>query len=201
MSTSKKYGTINGKPIPPEQAHTIPSGMTDDGIAERNARPNRRPSVGTVTREPSFDKQLDRMSRAVFMGDDPFQEVIARQREADEAGGEYNRYRVLSDRVVQKKGLREWEPVVNDKGDPVKVAGMTLSRMPTDIALQRDKHYEDLGNEALKEALEDQAQNQEELIHAAKVAGITALQPDELITDRGDPSRAASIGFSRQRGR
>lgn len=196
--SSKRYSTVNGQQLP--EGHNVPTAMTDDGIAERNAKPNRRASVASVLREPSFDKKLDRMSRAVFMGDDPFKETIDKQRAADEAVGEHFRYRVLSDRVVQKKGMREWEPVINEKGDPVKVAGMTLSRMPTDIALMRDAHYQELGNEALREALETQQQNQEELIHAARVAGITALPQDEIVNDEANPGRAASIGFSSRRG-
>ncbi len=118
-----------------------------EGIAMVNARPifSRKLSVGFQwprRRDPNTSiptpseliasTESHPMPSGPFIEADPFQAATYSQRAADEAIGMYCRYRFLGERAVQIRGMRGWEPVRAANGDPVKLAGMILSRKPAD---------------------------------------------------------------------
>lgn len=190
--------TVRGNAIPDHLAHAVPSALTDESIQERNKRPQRVKGAAQVTADPDFQKKLQRMEREVYMGVDPFAEVIEEQKQKypDKS------FRFLSDRVVRKNGTRGWEREVDERGDPIQVGGMTLASMPKQLADLRNEKYRRLGAEQLAEARENQAEKQEQITYEAERMGIEVrpLAPNTVVTDSVDPSQSISIGFESHRG-
>src|SRR3954470_17985326 len=97
--------TLNGKPIPAEFEHAIPTANTDQGRWDANhAKPKRTgPKVEVVSGE--WENSLRQRRDQPWMGSDPFKEAVDAHREKGFT------YRMLSPKVVSKRGLRGWEPV------------------------------------------------------------------------------------------
>jgi hypothetical protein len=197
-STAAPTGlTVNGQPVPPEFAHVIPFANTDQGIAERNARDIVREDAGRakVVAGP-FEKGLEKMGDEQFLDTDPFKETVAPFRERQPGFS----FKMLSERVIQKRGLRGFEVVKDEKGDPVKCGGMILGRMPQDLARRRNARFQELGNEALREAAEAYQREQEKVIREGGRDGLGVLRPGEILTDARDPEHAAVSGLHQTRG-
>lgn len=134
-----------------DQISVLRWAWTDEGIAAANV--GKLVGSGATVSDP-IQKQLQRkkddvLSRGMetYEASDPMREVI------DEHGRPGFRNRFLSDSTVKKRGMRGWQPVVKD-GEPVKLGGMVLAEMPVEKAVQRNKHYRDLGNDRLKQVTE-----------------------------------------------
>jgi hypothetical protein len=189
--------TVNGKPIPAEFAHLIHYAMTDQGQAEARALDARdgTKSSGVKVTSDAWDKTLERKADAqVWDSFDPLKEAVDSVREPGKV------YRFLSDRVTKRRGTRGWEAVSKD-GAEVKVAGMTLCKMPEAAAEKRNAHYREIGDEMLRETAERYEEDQAKLIRAAKVKGLAPLRAGETLADNhAHPGMVTPVGFQTQRG-
>jgi hypothetical protein len=190
--------TVQGKPVPAGFAHLIPRELTDQGIAERNARPNvRADATGARVTEGPFEKSLRRMQDQPWApGANPFSEPMDQVRR-DHPG---MRVRALSPRVCGKRGLRGWEPAVGKDGEQVRVAGMFMGIMPEDVAEERNAYFAAEGNDALRDIAEQYEVAQEKVIRDGNGQGLSILRPGEVLQDERDPERAAVSGLHVQRG-
>ncbi len=186
--------TVGGKPIPVEFAHVIPYGNTDQGIAERNLKAD--PDAGHVKLgADEFDKMIEQRAAATEPWESP--EVMRDLTEAHVKPG--MRAKFLSPRVCETRGMRGYEVVKHDNGDPVKMANMILGVMPEEKAQQRNEHYRQLGEEQLRENVEKTTEEQERLISEAGAVDLAPLASGETIRDR-DSQRVATAGLRSVRG-
>lgn len=151
--------TVGGIPIEDiPGGHMIGRANTDQGIEERLARPHAVSSMGRSERPKpvheggDFGKTLEARVAAgldaeAWDAPDPLQEAV------DAHVRQGFRGKFLSDGVVNKRGMRGWKPVMVG-GQTVKVAGMTLAEMPEERALARNKHFQAVGAQALRQTQE-----------------------------------------------
>lgn len=185
--------TINGNPIPPEFAHAIPYAHTDQGIAERenNGKPR---AMCQVTRD-AWDKTIDKRAAATepWEAEDPLKDTVDAHRQPGMA------YRFLSERVINKRGLRKYEIVTDGKGNEVKVGNMRLGTMPIELQNKRARHYEDKGNDDLASAKENLQIAQDQIARDNPEVGRTHLQSGERLRDYNS-GETHDIGITRHRG-
>jgi hypothetical protein len=137
----------------PEVLIAIDYWSTDEGVAERNARPNVREASGITLGKDAFSKALDERRDDVtdremelYKARDPLKEV------ADRHVGKGMRGKFLSSaKLKEAGGTGDYEVVKNANGDPVNVRGLVLGQMPEAKAKARNRHYQDRGNKLLKE--------------------------------------------------
>jgi hypothetical protein len=179
--------TVNGKPIPPEFAHVIPFAHTDQGIAESQA--DGRPRAVTSVVRDEFSKKIDAYGAQPWDSGDPLTGVVDAVREPGFS------YKALSPRVIEKRGMRGFEIVPG-----ARFGNMPIGRMPIKVARERNEHYRREGQDALDQAVEQYAVDQEKLIRDGKVTGLAPLRPGDVLQDARNPERAASIGHTSSRG-
>ncbi len=128
---------------------------------------------------------------------DPFTEAIDTIRRPDRA------YRMLSPRVMGRRGKRNWEEERDKQGKVIEVAGQIVCSMPIEQAIKRNKKYQQVSLDAVAEAREQFQESAERLEHESKGA-VTVLRQGETV--RGNDSRrrgessAAVIGVESYRG-
>lgn len=127
---------------------------TDEGIAEKNARPNVRDWAGSVqVGADSFDKSLSQRRDDVKQRDmelyearDPLKEV------ADRYAKPGMKAKFLSaQKVKENGGTGDYEVVKDANNDPVKVRGMVLGHMPVERVEARNRFFRQRGNQLLKQ--------------------------------------------------
>lgn len=186
--------TVNKKPVPVEDEHLIPSSLTDQGLEDAEEYG----SGAAVTRDGGFDAGLEKFEAQLWDAHDPMSEKLRefKERHPDQA------FRFLSDRVVDRRGMRGFKPVIDKDGDPVSVAGMKLARMPQQHADRRNAHYADQYREEMSQAVDAYQESQDRTIRDAGALGegFAPLAPGSRVTDTGDPDSTASIGLTRRRG-
>lgn len=205
--------TIGGKPVEevygPEEAHLLHYAQTDQGFEERNA--GRSESRVEIT-ESSWDKIIAARADATetWESPDPVKDVVKQHVPPG------MRPKLLSDPVVNVRGMRGWKPVIGKNGDPVKVGTMVLAVMPEERAQKRNEHYRGLAKDALVEATESLQEKHDRLLSDSRRFGmdIRPLRPGELVggstaegygqTSRAgavlDAPQGASIGLRSTRG-
>jgi hypothetical protein len=191
--------TINGQAIAPEDVHRIPYRYTDQGIAEENAK---KAAEGRLAKGPKVEFTGDAWDKGLaalenFEGPDAQKEGITRV-----AHPEGKAFRYLSDKVIDRRGMRGWEFEEDSKGRRITVGGMALASMPKAKAQQRNAYYRGLSNEALQHAEENMQERMERTIRDAGVhgQGFAPLRSGELVHDHLNPDQAASIGVVSTRG-
>lgn len=144
--------------LPPQVLAALDYHSTDEGIAERNARPMMREASGVEMGADPFAKSLQQRRDQVI--DDDMDMYIARdplKEVADRFTHEGMRPKFLSaDSVKQGGGTGDYEVVKypeghSQQGDPVMVKGMILGEMPERRAIARNNHYRNRGNMLLKQ--------------------------------------------------
>jgi hypothetical protein len=182
--------TVGGKPIPTEIAHLVPYANTDQGIAERMAKAGDKVARVEMVRD-EHHKKLDAYAAQPWdaAGGNPMKEVVDKVREPGFS------YKMLSPRVVDRRGLRGFEAVPE-----ARYGNMFVGRMPIEERERRNEHYRREGLDRAEEAAEVYQENQERLVRDGGVRGLGPLPAGEVLTDARDPERAASIGHSRSRG-
>lgn len=185
--------TVNGKPIPEMFADKIHFAHTDQGRWETNAKCTAAPSGITVGKEP-LDKAMDQRL------DQPWAQVDPLKAAVDKIAETGFKYRALSESVCNKRGTRGWEPILDSKGEKVKVGRLFLGRMPVEVAEQRNEHYRKIGADDLKSVEESLVIDQEKAIRDSGSRGVSTLRRGEELTDTRDPSRVATVGFDETRG-
>lgn len=156
---------INGKPVSemnldPQVLCLLDYYATDEGIAERNAEPNRREPSGISQGKDPFAKSLDERrddvklrDRMLFDSRDPLKEV------ADKYAKPGMKPKFLSAaRMQEAGGTGDYEVVKNQNGDPVKVKGMVLGHIPVELAEARNEHYRNRSNTILNQITEQYRQ-------------------------------------------
>lgn len=132
----------------PEVIAALDYYATDEGMAERNARPMVREPSGIEQGAGPFAKALEQKRDDVLDRDmdlyqarDPFKEV------ADAFVGPGMRAKMLSANKLKRGGNGDHQVVKYPAGhphagDPVMVEGMVLGEMPERRAIARNKHYQ-----------------------------------------------------------
>ncbi len=125
---------------------------TDEGVAEKNARPMVREASGVELGQDPFHKALEQKRDDVLERDyesyaarDPLREV------ADEYAVPGMRSKFLNAKKTLNGGNRDYQVVRQANGDPVKVQGMLLGHIPEGLAASRNRHYQSMGGEKLKQ--------------------------------------------------
>jgi hypothetical protein len=125
---------------------------TDEGIQEKNSRPNVREASGVETGADGWDKALkekrdDVLERGwdTYEARDPLREV------ADQYAQPGMRSKFLSEKKTKEGGNRDYVVVKQENGDPVKVRGMLLGHIPERVAIARNKHFQQRGNQLLQQ--------------------------------------------------
>jgi len=131
---------------------------TDEGMLERNSRPNVREPSGVTLGRDADSKALDERrddvrerGKSLYEARDQFKEA------ADRYATPGMRPRFLSAaKAKDGGGTGEYEVVKypdNDPrhGEPVKVRGMVLGQMPEEKAVARTKFYAQRGNQLLNQ--------------------------------------------------
>jgi hypothetical protein len=112
----------------------------------------------------------------------------------------------LSDRCNQVLGMRGYEVVKDERGDPVRIGTLIMAEIPLDWAERRLQHYADEATSALREqeAAYYESAARQIASEGGKGAGASAIRPGDSI--RADPSlntdytgedRETGIRFSR----
>lgn len=195
--------TVNGIPIsalPVEVQHLIGYAMTDQGIAERNAKrvdSMGRPHSGIqVIVNEGFDQQI----RARADAQEPWETAnpLLDAKLAFQKPG--FRYRGLSPTVIAKKGMRGWQAVLDGRGEPVRVGKLVLAEMPIERAERRNKKFRDEGNTNAADAKGRFISDHEKAVRDSGSEGVRILRAGELLHDSADPTRPISIGVRSSRG-
>lgn len=131
--------------------------MTDEGIAEKNARPMVREASGITLGADGFDKSLSEKrddvkerGRDLWDARDPLREVANRHVKAG-----FKPKFMSAKRVQENGGTGDYEVVKDTNGDPVKVRGMILGQIPVERADARNRHFREKGNQILKQITEN----------------------------------------------
>jgi hypothetical protein len=120
-------------------------------------------------------------------------------------------FRCLSERITARKGRRNWQPLLHPvTGKEIKIQGQTLCWMPKVAATRRNRHYQEIGNEQIREATENFRDRMREITGDAEKQGIhgySVLDQDDVVTsnDRRQSAianlgRRAQMGVSVSRG-
>jgi hypothetical protein len=139
--------------LAPQVIIAIDYWSTDEGIAEKNARPNVREPSGITLGRDEFSKALEQRRDDVtdrdmdlYRARDPLKEV------ADRHSSPGMRPKFLSAaKLKESGGTGDYEVVKDSNGDPVQVRGLVLGQMPEARAKARSRHYQERGNKLLKE--------------------------------------------------
>lgn len=146
---------INGRlvkdmQLEPQVLAALDYGATDEGIAEKNARPNVREPSGVTLGSDEWNKGLEQRR------DDVKQRGIPQYEARDtlsEVAKQYAkpgmRSRFLSPGRVKNGDHQQYEVVKKENGDPVTWGSLLLGHMPEEVAMARKKFYQQRGNHLL----------------------------------------------------
>lgn len=111
---------------------------------------------------------------------------IAGDRVLSDAVARYGRpgmaYKFLSPRCMDVLGMRGYELVVKENGDPVKVGTLHLGEIRQDIAEQRRAYYTKLANDSIDQEVEKYADEAERLARQSGHARVGPLSNDEIVS-------------------
>jgi hypothetical protein len=146
-------------PLGPEVLSALDYWATDEGIAERNARPEMREPSGISLGVDGFGKALQQRRDDVKDRDINLYEARDPFKEAAQFAGPNMRPKMLSGDAIKNGGTGDWDIVKYPTdharaGEPVKVRDMVLGQMPEAKAKARNEHYRARGNNMLKQISE-----------------------------------------------
>jgi hypothetical protein len=129
---------------------------------------------------------------------DPFREAVDQIRKPGKT------YRMLSPRVLGRRGKRGWEPERDKDGKVIEIAGQVVASMPIEAAIKRNKKFQKLSQDAVDDSREQFADIAERIQYESKGA-VEVLRRGEIVQDRRSPSgqptgTAAVIGSESFRG-
>lgn len=145
-------GGIPVRELPIENQSRILYQQTDEGIAEANAGKEPR-RVEIVSDELSKGLQHRRDAVKDFgmnLGEAPnsMREAMEKYIKPGMKG------RFLSPRVVDRRGMRGWEAVLDENGNQIKVGNAFLGQMTADAAKARNRQVREYGNKLLGQVTE-----------------------------------------------
>lgn len=188
----------------PQPDPRLPHRYTDAGIAEHNeqlraaGKLNEGPRV--TMKADAWDRQLEARNDACdgklnpWEAPDPLAETVALHAQPG------MRYRFLSERVIKRRGMRHWEPVLDANGQMIKVGDVFLARMPEERAISRNNHYQRESSELVTAIQESHDEKVERISREARNLGLRVLKPGEVVTDSSFPAHKTAIGVSVTRG-
>lgn len=168
---------VNGVPVPPELAHAIPYANTDEGRAER---PVADCVVSVVHDELSKKIQqrgdFKRSNLEVWEAPDPMKELADRHVQPGFSP------KFLSPARIARDGMRGFEAVRDERGDPVKLGNLVLGQMPVEVRDRRNLHYQKK-HERLVESMNQQIQQEQERFERDELnirpSGASRREPDD----------------------
>jgi hypothetical protein len=138
--------------LPIEMQGRILYQQTDEGIAENNE--GKGEACARVTRD-EFSKAMDHRKDRVKEEGQQLADAPNPMKEAmDRHIPKGMRGRFLSPKVVDRRGMRGWEPVLDAEGKQVKVRDQFLGMMPEERAIARNKAVREQGNKLLGQVQE-----------------------------------------------
>jgi hypothetical protein len=145
--------------------HLIPHGNTDQGIEERLARPHASAQVTRDTLDKKIEERRDFRANELepWEAPDPMGELVKQHVPAGFRG------KFLSPGKIGRDGMRGYETVKGENGEPVKLGNMILGKMPETKAQARNRHYQGLGQQQMAEVHEKFNEEQQKLIRGAGV--------------------------------
>lgn len=177
--------------------------MTDEGMVEnqriaRNqaADDSMRLPLGGVARDP-FEKKvkaqddfLEDGQNDPLLAPNPMQEIVNRYKEPGFA------YKFLSERVNRQMGTRGYQIVTDSEGNPVKMADLTLAKIPERIANARQKKDAQESQESINSAQDTYTESVARLQRDARDLGLRVLEPGEMSGDfhNTETGRTVNIG-------
>ena len=170
------------KDLPKARKAGIFFALTDEGLEERMAkllaegRLNTGPKVEITRSEFTGKVKQFGEFRAGHPEDqveapDPMRELV------DKHVGPGLAPKFLSKAVINRKGKRGYEPVMDEDGHPVELGGMVLATIPKEVAEARTKAYQSRSDVQLGQVLKEHGEEQEKLISDA------GLRPSEVQPD------------------
>lgn len=142
-------GGVPVRNLPLEVQTRILYQQTDEGIEEYNR--DKAPGSARVIKD-EFSKACENRKDAItgqgmqpWEAPDPLREVAQRYVRPG------FRPRFLAPAAIDQRGMRGFEPVLDENGRQVKVRNLILAEMPEEKAEQRNKFYRDKANAAVKE--------------------------------------------------
>lgn len=145
-------GGVAIRDLPLDMQGRILYQQTDEGIAENNA--GKVDSAARVTKD-GFTKTLEHRKDAVRdegmsldEAPNPMKELMEEHLKPGMKG------RFLSPRVLDRRGRRGWEPVLDASGQQVKVRDMILAQKPAEVAAADAKKVREHGNRLLGQVQE-----------------------------------------------
>ncbi|MBV9448557.1 MAG: hypothetical protein JO345_21945 [Streptosporangiaceae bacterium] len=130
---------------------------------------------------------------------------VAGSRVLNDAVDRYGRpgmsYKFLSQRCCDVLGLRGYQIVKDEKGDPVKVGTLMLGEIPQGIAERRRAYYEKQSTDAIAQEVEKYQDEAERLAHNSGHRGVGPLRASDIITanateNEGFLGQSRPAGFS-----
>lgn len=142
-------GGVPVRNLPLEVQGRILYQQTDEGIEEANR--DKVPGAARVTKD-EFSKSCQHRKDAIveqgmqpWEAPDPLREVAQRYVRPG------FRPRFLAPAAIDQRGMRGFEPVLDENGRQVKVRNLILAQMPEETARQRNEFYRNKANAAVKE--------------------------------------------------
>ena len=201
---------VGGLPFPewlkiatPQMKAAMCRQFTDEGQEEWQ-RLNRlhahqdsmRLPLGNIATEPIEKAILERGDfiedgqNDPMMAPDPMRAVIDEHREPG-----FN-YRFSSDKANGLLGKRGYEIVKDSNGNPVKMADLTLGKIPTRIAQARQRSAEKQSRDIVKSQADQYAESVARLKSNANDLGLRVLEPGEMAGDfvNTETGRVVNIG-------
>lgn len=142
---------------------------------------------------------------------DPLQETVRELQPLLPNQGKGMSFKLCSPRINARRGRRNWEPLIHpETNQPVTLQGMTLCWMPKVSAKRRNHHYQEIGNEQVREAQKSFKAKAGDITREAERQGVRGLgvldENDTLVSN--DPrkgredylGREEHIGFGTTRG-
>jgi hypothetical protein len=175
----------------------LPEAYSNDAqIAERQAAFEERGPMTQVTRD-AWEGMIEHRRDDPENGPDPMREAVDKIRRPGRS------YRVMSPRVIGRRGMRNWEVERDQEGKAIEVAGQVIASMPIDEAVRRNKRFQQASLDAVQQAREQYDEAAERLEHESGGA-VQVLRRGEVLTDN-DPRKkgrggAAVIGVESFRG-
>lgn len=162
--------TINGQPIPEHLWGLVPYALTDQGRTEENEG-KEEPRV-QVLREP-HDKAVEHY-RDDLLNDYPIEEQHDPLRTVvEQHTPKGHRGLMMSEAKCAKEGMRrgvlDYEPVLDDKGQRIRLGGMFLGSVPEDRAKRAERYYRAKNAEKQQNAVDRVKEQTEQVMSEAKL--------------------------------
>lgn len=138
-----------------------------------------------------IEYQVERDLDVQIAGDRVFDETVARYGHPGMA------VKFLSQRCNDVLGLRGYQIVKDEHGDPVKVGTLIMGEIPQLIAVKRRAYYAKLAQDSIDEEVEKYAAEAERFAHQSGHAGVGPLAPNEVFTAAATERDESLLGQSR----